>query len=314
MTGCVLAADGVEIRYRGSASPAVVDASLEVEPGGSVAIVGESGSGKTTLANALVGLLEPSRGSVTIQGRPWRDVKPRDRLRRSVQMVFQDPYASLNPRLTPLEAVSEVIVAAGSAKGAAARDKAAALLDSVGIAQEAAGRRPSRLSGGQCQRVSLARALANEPDVLVADEPTSALDVSVQSQILALLEDLRASRGMALVLISHDLSVVRRLTSRVLVMYRGHLLEEGPTRSVLADARHPYTQVLLDAVPGHWGARRLVTNDGVPDTGCVFAPRCPAVDPGRCTVAQPPREPAAPDHVCACVRTAVHGAVNGNGA
>jgi oligopeptide/dipeptide ABC transporter ATP-binding protein len=312
VTATLLSARDVEVRYRGSTSPAVVDASLEVEPGGSVGIVGESGSGKTTLANALVGLVQPTSGAVTIQGRPWSRVRPGDRLRRSVQMVFQDPYSSLNPRLTPLQAVSEVIAAAGRAKGARARDEAGALLDSVGIAADAAQRRPSRLSGGQCQRVSLARALANEPDVLVADEPTSALDVSVQAQILDLLEELRARRGMALVLISHDLSVVRRLTSRVLVMYRGHLMEEGPTRSVLARARHPYTQALLDAVPGHWGERRLVVNEGVSDAGCVFAPRCRVVDPGSCTIAQPERRAAGPDHVCACIRTAMNGSVNGD--
>ena len=213
-------------------------------------------------------------------------------------MIFQDPYASLNPRLTPRDAVAEVLqVWERRPRRAALRD-AAGLLAEVGLSGDVVDRRPLRLSGGQRQRVGIARALACEPTVLVADEPTSSLDVSVQAQILNLLADLRESRGLALVLVSHDLSVVRHMTEEALVMYAGRIVERGRTEDVFDAPRHPYSRVLIDSIPERQGQSRLVRNE-VDAAGCVFAPRCPRMAP-PCLDRQPPLTgPSA--HLAACI-------------
>jgi peptide/nickel transport system ATP-binding protein len=245
----LLSADSVEVRFQGSSAPAVVAASLEVEPGMAVGIVGESGSGKTTFARTLVGALKPTKGEVRIEGRLWEQIRRSDPLRRKVQMIFQDPYASLNPLFTAQDTVGEVLQVWQGLSKAKAREGALRLLAEVGLGAVAAASRPRGLSGGQRQRVGIARALACEPDALVADEPTSSLDVSVQAQILNLLADLREQRGLALVLISHDLAVVRHMTDHALVMCAGHVVEEGPTAELFLDPRHSYTRVLLDSIP-----------------------------------------------------------------
>jgi oligopeptide/dipeptide ABC transporter ATP-binding protein len=218
--------------------------------------------------------MRPTEGLVEVAGRPWQDVRRRDPLRRSVQMIFQDPYASVNPRLTARQTVAEVFQVWEKLSRAAASDRAEGLLAEVGLPRDTWDRRSHRLSGGQCQRVSIARALACSPDILIADEPTSSLDVSVQAQILNLILDLRETRGMALVLISHDLGIVRYVTDEALVMYRGRVVERGPTEALFEAPHHPYARVLVDSIPGREGPSRLARNDYRPDQGCVFAVRC----------------------------------------
>jgi ABC-type dipeptide/oligopeptide/nickel transport system ATPase subunit len=245
----IVDARDVVVRF-GHGAPAVAGASLQVEPGGSIGIVGESGSGKTTFARTLVGALNPTSGTVRVGQKPWREIHRKDPLRRRVQMVFQDPYGSLTPRLRAIDAVAEVFHHwDGCSRGTSAERAREALLE-VGLPRAAHDRLPAGLSGGQCQRVGIARALACSPDVLVADEPTSSLDVSVQAQILNLILDLQESRHLALVLISHDLAVVRYATAHVLVMYKGAVVEEGPTGAIFDQPSDPYTRTLIDSLPG----------------------------------------------------------------
>jgi peptide/nickel transport system ATP-binding protein len=232
---------------------AVKDVSLEVAAGGSVAIVGESGSGKSTLARMIVGLEQADAGDIRIAGRE-RTAVPRTRVdrlahARSVQMVFQDPYLSLDPRIPAGRAIEDALRLHGTATGADAKARVLELLEAVGLGEQHAAARPRTLSGGQRQRVAIARALAVEPEVLVMDEATSALDVSVQAQVLDLVRSIRAERGLTVVFISHDLAVVRRVCEQTVVMRRGEIVERGETTTLLADPQHPYTRELIDSVP-----------------------------------------------------------------
>ena len=274
MTEPILEARNVVVSFDPRQRPAVAETSVEIRPGDAIGIVGESGSGKTTLARVLVGILAPSSGTVEVLGRPWSAVGHRDPTRRKVQMIFQDPYASLNPRMTARETVSEVLQIWNSWPRRQAHERAEERLAEVGILGEAIDRRPGSLSGGQCQRVGIARALACDPDILIADEPTSSLDVSVQANILNMLVGFRETRGLALVFISHDLSVVRYITDRALVMYQGKVVEAGPTSRLLSEPSHPYTLCLVNSIPGSGTAPQLVRNSVRPDRGCVFATRC----------------------------------------
>ncbi|GAA2224553.1 ATP-binding cassette domain-containing protein [Herbiconiux moechotypicola] len=244
----LLRLDAVSVDY--GATRAVNDASLTVGAGEIVGVVGESGSGKTTLGRAIAGFVPVSAGSLHWEGAPLP--LPRRRpaeLRRDIQMVFQDPYQSLNPRLTAAQTLGELLRAHGLADRASAPAAIDELLARVELTPELGRVRPSHLSGGQRQRVAIARALAVRPRLIVADEPTSALDVSVQAAVLALFASLRATLGTALVVITHDLSVVERLSDTVVVMKDGAIVEQGPTARVLASPAHPYTRRLLDAVP-----------------------------------------------------------------
>ncbi|SFR91798.1 peptide/nickel transport system ATP-binding protein [Microbacterium sp. cf046] len=232
---------------------AVRDASFEVPAGGALAIVGESGSGKSTLARMIVGLERADTGDITISGRD-RTASPRTRGERraharSVQMVFQDPFLSLDPRISAGRAIADALRLHDRATSTDARARVISLLKSVGLDEKHATAKPRTLSGGQRQRVAIARALAVEPDVLVMDEATSALDVSVQAQVLDLVASLRESRGLTLLFISHDLSVVRSVCEVTAVMSRGEIVEHGPTALLLADPQHPYTQRLVASVP-----------------------------------------------------------------
>lgn len=278
--------DKAAVRYPRSSSVALHPTDFKLNQGAALGIVGESGSGKTTLGRILVGALGPTSGTVRIQGRAWSEIRHKDDVRRRVQMIFQDPYSALNPRLTPRQAVGEVLRVWGGLRKQEAGEQAARLLTEVGLAQDAFDRRPGQLSGGQCQRVGIARALAADPLVLVADEPTSSLDVSIQAQILNLLANLRQKRGLALVLISHDLSVIRHVTEETFVMYSGRVVERGPTRSVLSAPSHPYTRILLDSVPGNDGPMRESDRLLSPHSGCAFADRCPFM--GQECLARPP--------------------------
>ncbi|MDX1396863.1 MAG: ATP-binding cassette domain-containing protein [Gemmatimonadota bacterium] len=244
-----LAAVGVTKRY--GDLTAVDEVSIEIRPEETVALVGESGSGKSTLGRLLVGLEPPDGGAVTYAGAPIRGLKgpARRTFRRAVQIIFQDPYASLNPRLTVGSAIREVLAVHEIAAGNAAAAKVSALLDRVGLDEGAARRYPHEFSGGQRQRIGIARALAVEPRILVADEPVSALDVSVQARILGLLSELRRDMGLGILFISHDLAVVRRMADRVAVMRAGRVVEVGPSKQVYANPGDPYTRALLAAVP-----------------------------------------------------------------
>lgn len=228
---------------------AVAGIDLDIQPGESVAVVGESGSGKTTMARAVVGLLKPDAGSITYDGAPLGLVRSRPpAVQRAIQMVFQDPRSSLNPRMTAGSIVQEAwrahpAVAPGGDRHEAVRR----LLAEVGLDDGVAGRRPTALSGGQCQRISIARALALKPRLLVCDEAVSALDVSVQAQILRLLVDLKREHGLSLLFVSHDLGVVRQIADRIAVMQRGEIVEQADSEELFTAPRHPYTQTLLDA-------------------------------------------------------------------
>jgi peptide/nickel transport system ATP-binding protein len=239
---------------------AVDDVSFEVPASGSLAVVGESGSGKTTLARMIVGLETPTGGQVLLDGRP-RSLSSRRRERaaraRQVQMVFQDPYSSLDPQQTVYQCLEEVVRLHSSVGRADRVERIHTLLAQVGLDERHHGVRPSSLSGGQRQRVAIARALATEPSVLILDEAVSALDVSVQGQVLNLLADLREQLGVTYVFVSHDLAVVQQIAQTAIVMHRGRIVEEGTTDAILTDPQHEYTQRLLSALPRPgWRPRR----------------------------------------------------------
>ncbi|WP_203072836.1 ABC transporter ATP-binding protein [Falsiroseomonas ponticola] len=227
---------------------AVDDVSFDVLPGETLGLVGESGSGKSTTGRLVMGLEEPDAGRVVFDGTDLTSLSASQRkpFRRRMQIVFQDPYAALNPRMRVGDFVEEPLLVHGAEAGP---DRVAALFRTVGLDPAFMQRYPHEFSGGQRQRIGIARAIALRPQFLVADEPITALDVSIQAQIVNLFQDLQESMGLALLFIAHDLSMVRYLCSRVAVMLRGRIVEMGPTEAVFGDARHPYTQALLSAVP-----------------------------------------------------------------
>ncbi|MFD8379803.1 ATP-binding cassette domain-containing protein [Streptomyces sp. NPDC059679] len=251
MTTPLLAVEDLVVEYpvHGGKFRAVDGVGFTVERGGSLAIVGESGCGKSTIARSLVRLLRPTEGRILLDGTdiatlPERRLRP---LRRRVQMVFQDPYGSLDPHLTAEETVAEPLRLAGVTSKAERARRAAELIDQVGLPSSALHRRPGEFSGGQRQRIGIARALASDPELLVCDEATSALDVSVQAQVLRLLRDLQAERQLAYIVISHNLGVVREISSEVMVMRGGRVVESGSTQTVLAAPAEPYTRALRRA-------------------------------------------------------------------
>jgi peptide/nickel transport system ATP-binding protein len=224
--------------------------SLHIAPGETLGLVGESGSGKTTLGRAILGLASPSAGSITLDGRNITHLRSRDRRRLAnlVQVVFQDPYTSLNPALQIADILSEPLIAQGI-DGKSARGSVAALLDRVGLPSDAGRRYPREFSGGQRQRIAIARALALTPRLIICDEPVSSLDLTTQARVLELLIDIQRASGCAYLFITHDLSVVRHISHRVAVMYRGEVVETGKTQMVTTQPSHDYTRRLLLAVP-----------------------------------------------------------------
>jgi peptide/nickel transport system ATP-binding protein len=277
---------------------AVDDASFTIAPGRTLALVGESGCGKSTLARLLVGLLAPTAGSVRIDGvdvhATLRGLAAAARtLRQRMQMIFQDPYASLNPRWRVVDIVAEPLLEQGLIARTDAPARAAELLAAVGLRDADLRKYPHQFSGGQRQRISIARALATEPDFLVCDEPTSALDVSVQAQVLNLMVDLQRERELSCLFISHNLVVVRYVSDVVGVMYLGRLVELAPKEALFSAPRHPYTHMLLAAIPdvSMSGRQRVpvlgeVPNPLAPPTGCAFHPRCPHAN-ARCSAERP---------------------------
>jgi len=265
---------------------AVDGVSFEIEKGKTLALVGESGCGKSTVARLLVGLYEPTRGGLTFDGQDahaaFKSADARQ-MRQRIQMIFQDPYASLNPRWTVEAIIGEPLQEHGLIKDAAElQARVAELLQSVGLSALDMPKYPHQFSGGQRQRISIARALATAPEFLVCDEPTSALDVSVQAQVLNIMKDLQRERGLTYLFISHNLAVVRHVSDQVGVMYLGRLVELADKHTLFANPQHPYTKMLLDAIPKMHDTGRArtpvqgeVPNPLNPPSGCSFHPRCP---------------------------------------
>jgi peptide/nickel transport system ATP-binding protein len=295
---------------RGGTVKAVNGVSFEIRRGSIVGLVGESGSGKTTVGRCILRLVEPSGGEIEFDGVGLRTLTDREmrRFRRRMQIVFQDPFSSLNPRLRVEDIVGEALDTHGLARGRR-RSRVAELLGRVGLDPEQGRRFPHEFSGGQRQRIGIARALAVEPDFIVADEPVSALDVSVQAQVLNLLQDLQQAFGLTMLFIAHDLAVVEYLCDEVVVMYLGRVMERGPSRAVYDAPRHPYTQALLSAspVPDPKAQRsRIVLQGDIPSpmnppTGCVFRTRCPHAI-AECAGVVPPLGSVGPGHDAACIR------------
>jgi oligopeptide/dipeptide ABC transporter ATP-binding protein len=298
VTGQVRAVDGV---------------SFDVATGETLALVGESGCGKSTTGRAILRLIEPTSGTVRYGDQDVLALGPSElrALRRQMQIVFQDPFSSLNPRMSIGAIVREGLTIHKLAEGSGADARVRQLLEEVGLRPEYASRYPHEFSGGQRQRVGIARALSVEPRFIVCDEPVSALDVSVQAQVVNLLQDLQRDRGLAYLFIAHDLSVVKHIADRVAVMYLGRIVELAPVKELFERPIMPYTQALLSAVPapepGVKRERILLAGDvpspAKPPSGCVFHPRCqhPAKD-AACTVIVPPLELKAPEHWAACIK------------
>lgn len=293
---------------------AVDDVSFRVEKGETLALVGESGSGKSTLASCILGLQKPTFGQVVFQGKDLTRIKPSEMrlMRKDMQIIFQDPYGSLNPRMTAEQIIGEPLVVhklASSRKEL--RERVEQLLLSVGLNPNAAMRRPREFSGGQRQRIAIARALAVNPSFIICDEPVSALDVSIQAQVVNLLEDVQEQLSLTYLFISHDLSLVRHIADRVAVMYRGHLVEIADRDELYANQLHPYTKALISAVPipdpVQEAKRRPIVlgGDAVSAAdepkGCVFVSRCPLMVE-ECKAEMPKLREVKPMHWVACIR------------
>jgi oligopeptide/dipeptide ABC transporter ATP-binding protein len=288
---------------------AVDGVSFDIPRGTTLSLVGESGSGKTTAARCILRLIEPTSGRIDFDGIDIMALKPAQLrpLRKRMQIIFQDPYGSLNPRMTVHAVIAEILATHRIVSRAQIRPRVIELLDLVGLPPQAADRYPHEFSGGQRQRIGIARALAVEPDLIVADEPVSALDVSIQAQILNLLNDLQQRLGLTYLFIGHNLSVVRHVSDRVAVMYLGRIVEKGSVSDIFDRPAHPYTKTLLAAVPvpiPRAARKREILAGDIPSPlnppqGCHFHPRCPNPQ-HECRTATPPLVEIEPGHFVAC--------------
>jgi peptide/nickel transport system ATP-binding protein len=292
----------VEYASRGASVRAVDGVSLRIDKGETLGLVGESGCGKSTLGKALLGLVPASGGQVTFGGAPVplaseHAMRP---FRRRMQMIFQDPFGSLNPRHSVGRILATPLKVHGMRDAAARTAAVRNMLEMVGLPPESAGRYPHEFSGGQRQRIGIARALILDPELVVCDEPVSALDLSIQAQILNLLVRLKTSLGLSYLFISHDLSVIRYFSDRIMVMYLGRIVESAPAEDIWATPLHPYTRILLDAVPGPGKKATPALPAASPsEAGCRFAPRCPlATD--ICRNIDPSLRSLKPGHFVAC--------------
>ena len=290
---------------------AVDGVSFDVKPGEVVGLVGESGSGKTTVGRTILRLTDPTSGAIDFDG---TDVVAASKaelrtLRRRMQIIFQDPYASLNPRMSVADIVGQSLDIHGLCQGPERETRIADLLGKVGMPPQAMWRYPHEFSGGQRQRIGIARALAVDPSFIVADEPVSALDVSIQAQVVNILQDLKEDLGLTLLFIAHDLAVVEYISDRVIVMYLGKIMEIAPSRTLYTNPVHPYTEALLSAVPvpdPKAKRDRVILTGDIPSpinppSGCVFRTRCPIAAP-ECAAVVPPLESVGPGHFKACIR------------
>jgi oligopeptide/dipeptide ABC transporter ATP-binding protein len=300
------------LRKTFGAVKAVQDVNFDLHRGEVMGLVGESGSGKTTIGRLVLRLVEPTEGTVAFDGTELTTLSGRRMraIRKRMQIVFQDPFSSLNPHMRVQEAIEEPLIVHGLHRGKEERRaRVIELLSLVGLRPSHADRYPHEFSGGQRQRIGIARALASEPDLIVADEAVSALDVSVQAQILNLLKELQQNFNLTMLFISHDLGVVRYLADRTMVMYLGRIVEVGPTEALFAAPRHPYTKALLSAIPDPDPAvrrERIILKGDVPSpmnppSGCVFRERCPfAIE--ACAEKVPVLRAVNPSHQKACIR------------
>jgi oligopeptide/dipeptide ABC transporter ATP-binding protein len=295
---------------------AVDGISFAIKRGETLGLVGESGCGKSTTGRAIVRIYDPTEGRILFDGVDTTQLGPKqlNRMRRRMQMIFQDPYASLNPRMTIAGIVSEPLEIHGVGTARERRDRVRELLTTVGLNPDYGSRYPHEFSGGQRQRVGVARALALNPDLIIADEPISALDVSIQAQIINLLERLQDRLGLTYLFIAHDLSVVRHISDRIAVMYLGRIMEEAPSRSLNVEPLHPYTVALLSAIPVpdprvESRRRRIILTGDVPSpanppSGCRFHTRCwlrqRLGNPERCVIEEPQPRELRPSHQVAC--------------
>lgn len=304
----------VEYRRGRSRVNAVDGVSLSIRPGEILGLVGESGSGKSTIGRAIVGLAPVSSGTIRFDGEDVSHASARDRRRlsASIQMVFQDPYGSLNPARTIGQTLVEPLLVHGDRPPAERERIIAEALTRVGLPLEAAQRYPAQFSGGQRQRIAIARALVVMPRLIICDEPVSALDLSIQAQVLNLLADLREEFDLAYLFVAHDLEVVRHLADRTVVLYRGQIMEEGPSEVLHADPRHPYTRALIAAAPlvdpeaqrrrraGSTPAAKSSTlAPATGSVGCPFVLRCPVALP-ECSTSRPPLTALSPERSAAC--------------